>query len=85
MDHAENAVEDTNAEALVAKLQGCFKKLCFDVFYSSAIHLGYFQDLYAERFCKTTAKKECIINRGYWARVEAIRMIIERFLNTYGK
>jgi len=69
MEHAENAVEDTNAEALVAKL--------------SAIHLGYFPDLYAERFCKTTSKKECIINRGYWARVEAIRMIIERFLNTY--
>jgi tRNA wybutosine-synthesizing protein 4 len=69
MDHAENAVEDTNAEALVAKL--------------SAIHLGYFPDRYADRFCKTTSKKECIINRGYWARVEAIRMIIERFLNTY--
>jgi len=45
--------------------------------------LGYFKDPFAQKFCKSTSKKECIINRGYWARVEVIRMITERFLTLY--
>jgi len=47
--------------------------------------LGYFKDPFAQKFCKSTSKKECIINRGYWARVEAIRMITEKFLALYSK
>lgn len=47
-------VEDTNNDALIAKL--------------SAISKGYYQDKFANYFSssKSIIKKDLIINRGYW-------------------
>lgn len=47
-------VEDTNNDALIAKI--------------SAISKGYYEDKYAYSFIqsKNVIKKDLIINRGYW-------------------
>jgi len=69
IEKSELPVEDTNAEALISKI--------------SAINLGYFNDPFASKFIKSTVKKDCIINRGYWLRTQAIKMVVERFLAAY--
>ncbi|KAL4463936.1 hypothetical protein ABPG74_005873 [Tetrahymena malaccensis] len=60
------SVEDTNAEAMASKL--------------SAVHKGYFQDNFAEEFVHTQGRKDIIIHRGYWSRVNIFTLLIERFL-----
>jgi len=66
---SELRVEDTNSEALVAKI--------------SAAKLGYLKDPFASCFVSGDSKKEVLINRGYWSRVFAVRMYTEEFFKAY--
>lgn len=61
-------VEDTSQEAMASKI--------------SAINKGYFSDKYAKCFFSNQSKKEVLMNRGYWSRYEAFRMMINKFLNS---
>jgi len=62
----EIPVEDTNAEAMASKI--------------SAINKGYFEDNFAKIFINTNMRKDIIIHRGYWGRVNIFRLLVERFL-----
>ena len=48
--------------------------------FSSAINKGYFNDPFVPYFHRSSAKKDVIINRGYWSRYEVFRMLISDFL-----
>ncbi|ETV95291.1 hypothetical protein H310_11192 [Aphanomyces invadans] len=67
MDKAENDmhVQDTATDAASCKL--------------SAVTLGYWDDAFAGRFAKPNRKMP-IINRGYYARVRSIEVLVHRFL-----
>jgi tRNA wybutosine-synthesizing protein 4 len=61
-------VEDTSQEAMSSKI--------------SAINKGYYSDKYAKIFFSSSSKKEVLMNRGYWSRYEAFRMMISKFLDS---
>lgn len=46
----------------------------------SAIKLGYWKDDYIGHFIKSTERKAPEINRGYFARVKGVEILIEKFL-----
>lgn len=46
----------------------------------SAIKLGYWNDDYIASFIKSTERKAPEINRGYFARVKGVEILIEKFL-----
>lgn len=46
----------------------------------SAIKLGYWKDDYIGYFIKSTERKAPEINRGYFARVKGVEILIEKFL-----
>lgn len=46
----------------------------------SASKLGYWKDDYIGHFIKSTERKAPEINRGYFARVKGVEMLIEKFL-----
>ena len=48
-----------------------------------AAGLNYFDDKYSKLFVKNKRKMYPIINRGTWARVQAYRQVILRFLEAY--
>ncbi|XP_037037998.1 leucine carboxyl methyltransferase 1 [Bradysia coprophila] len=50
----------------------------------SAIKLGYWKDDYIGHFIKSTERKAPEINRGYFARVKGVEILIERFLQKTG-
>jgi hypothetical protein len=67
----ELSIQGTASDALVSK--------------SSARKLGYYHDPFLEIFCKRggtakDGKKPPIINRGYFARVQACRLVLKKFL-----
>lgn len=45
-----------------------------------AISLGYWNDPYVSLFCKQMVKKTPEISRGYFARVNAVRKLLEMFV-----
>ena len=45
--------------------------------------MGYFSDEFVKLFARNNRKMLPIINRGTWARVYAIRQVIQRFLTQY--
>jgi tRNA wybutosine-synthesizing protein 4 len=59
-------VEDTNVEAMAAKMY--------------AVSLGYYPDPFGLDFVPKSKKRDPIINRGYWARAEAFRIRAEEFV-----
>ncbi|XP_067948789.1 leucine carboxyl methyltransferase 1-like [Watersipora subatra] len=65
----DNAVTSTNDDATCSK--------------SYAVSLGYWVDPYIKTVCKQTIKKTPEINRGYFARVYAVRALVEGFINTH--
>lgn len=46
----------------------------------SAIKLGYWKDDYIGYFIKSAERKAPEINRGYFARVKGVEILIEKFL-----
>jgi len=60
------AVQATNNDATISKL--------------SAVSCGYWQDSYVSNFSKCYEKKTPEINRGYYARVTGIKILINKFL-----
>lgn len=46
----------------------------------SAIKLGYWKDDYIGHFIKSAERKAPEINRGYFARVKGVEILIEKFL-----
>lgn len=62
----DEAVISTNDEAT------CSKK--------HAVSLGYWRDPYISLLCKQTVKKTPEISRGYFARVIAVRALVEQFI-----
>ncbi|EGR27003.1 leucine carboxyl methyltransferase family protein, putative [Ichthyophthirius multifiliis] len=59
-------VEDTNADAMASKL--------------SAVNKGYLEDDFAKEFVQEQERKDIIIHRGYWGRVNIFQLLLERFL-----
>ncbi|CAD8099933.1 unnamed protein product [Paramecium sonneborni] len=64
-------VEDTNAEATIAKI--------------SAIKHKYFKDEFSEEFVKGTSKKDVLIHRGYWCRFNIFHRIVSTYINKQQK
>lgn len=50
----------------------------------SAIKLGYWKDDYIGYFIKSTERKAPEINRGYFARVKGVEILVEKFLQVIG-
>jgi hypothetical protein len=48
---------------------------------ASAARAGYFQDEYIERFVSKVPTRTALINRGYFARVQAVRSLVLGFLD----
>lgn len=46
----------------------------------SAVHLGYWKDPYIQYFIRAGDRKAPEINRGYYARVQGIRVLLKQFL-----
>lgn len=46
-----------------------------------AVHKGYWKDDYIQYFAKVGNRKAPEISRGYYARVKAVRLLIEQFLS----
>ena len=67
MDEFEElSIQGTASEALVSK--------------TSAARLKYFNDDFLPIFCKRKERKPPLINRGYFARVQCVRMVVNKFL-----
>ncbi|KRX07682.1 hypothetical protein PPERSA_11231 [Pseudocohnilembus persalinus] len=66
-DQPDLPVQDTNAQALQAKL--------------SAVQKGYFQDHFAGDFVLPGPKRDIIMHRGYWARQNIFKVLVERYLS----
>ena len=47
---------------------------------SSAIKLGYWTDPYIQYFVRSSERKSPEINRGYYARVTATKLLMKQFL-----
>jgi len=62
----DEAVRSTNDDAASCK--------------RSAVQLGYWTDPYLQYFVRATERKPPEINRGYYARVAAIRYLIHQFI-----
>ena len=45
-----------------------------------AVHVGYWTDPYISLFIRNTERKTPEINRGYYARVKAITILIQKFI-----
>ncbi|OQS01527.1 leucine carboxyl methyltransferase [Achlya hypogyna] len=66
----DQSVQETASDAASCKL--------------SAARLGYWEDPFAHMF-SSHHRKMPIINRGYYARVRSIELLLQRFLGTPGK
>jgi hypothetical protein len=64
---AAGGVQQTNDESTASK--------------ASAARAGYFSDAYVERFVAHVPTRTALINRGYFARVLAVRSMISAFLD----
>lgn len=62
----DGAVMETASDASLCKL--------------SASALGYFHDPFVQFFVKSPSRRMPIINRGYYARVAAMEMLLTKFL-----
>lgn len=76
MEEPEIGVQDTNAEATASKMY-----LNFILTISSAINKGYFTDIFSQQFVNNVTKKDVIIHRGYWSRVNIFRKMMDKFLS----
>ncbi|QDZ22249.1 leucine carboxyl methyltransferase [Chloropicon primus] len=68
--NADRCVQGTNDDATVSKL--------------SCATLGYFQDDFVHLFVRRRTRRPPMINRGYFARVQAIRQAIQGFMEAAG-
>ena len=62
----ELSVQGTASEALISK--------------SSAVRVGYYKDDFLPLFCRRKDRKPPLINRGYYARVQSINLVVQKFL-----
>ena len=62
----DDATRATNDDATICKL--------------SAVKLGYWSDPYIQYFVKSGERKTPEINRGYYARVAATRLLLKQFI-----
>lgn len=62
-----NSIIETNDDAAISKL--------------SCVERDYYQDDFVKYFAREKIKRAPLINRGYFSRVEALRMSIEMFLD----
>lgn len=46
----------------------------------SAVQLGYWEDKYISLFVRGSERKAPEINRGYFARIRGVRILIDKFL-----
>lgn len=49
----------------------------------NAVSVGYWKDDYIQYFLSSTERKAPEINRGYFARVKAIEICIDKFLEVF--
>jgi [phosphatase 2A protein]-leucine-carboxy methyltransferase len=66
MSRQDDAVRSTNDDAASCK--------------RSAVQLGYWSDPYVQLFVRAAERKPPEINRGYYARVTAIRQLVTQFI-----
>ncbi|GJQ09604.1 hypothetical protein GpartN1_g2503.t1 [Galdieria partita] len=70
----QRAIQQTNDDAAISKY--------------CAVSKGYYSDPFISLFVNTKEKRQPLINRGTYARVRAVQMLVERFLQStkpYGK
>ncbi|KAF8820908.1 leucine carboxyl methyltransferase [Cardiosporidium cionae] len=67
--HGDEAVQNTTDDAASSKLSSC--------------NYGYFRDDFLHFFVKQPTRRAPLINRGYFARVAAIRKSVNEFLNCF--
>jgi hypothetical protein len=65
-DDDELSVQNTASEALISK--------------HSAMRVGYYEDEFLPLFCRRKERKPPLINRGYYARVQSINLVTQKFL-----
>ena len=52
---------------------------------AQAVYRGYWQDSYIQYFIKSGDRKAPEINRGYYARVKGVQILIEQFMQVQFK
>ena len=62
----ELSVQGTASEALISK--------------NSAVRAGYYKDDFLPLFCRRRDRKPPLIHRGYYARVQSINLVLQKFL-----
>ena len=70
MNDADEVTQSTNDDALQSKY--------------AAVKLGYWTDEFLQYFCRSSERKQPEINRGYYARAQAVRNFANRFLVNFG-
>ncbi|EME28048.1 tRNA wybutosine-synthesizing protein 4 [Galdieria sulphuraria] len=74
LEEQQRAIQQTNDDAAISKY--------------CAVSKGYYNDPFISLFVKTKEKRQPLINRGTYARVQAVQLLVERFLHLtkrYGK
>lgn len=62
----DQTVQGTNDDAQISKL--------------SCVKLGYFRDDYLQHFVRKSSRRSPLINRGYYSRQAALRLLLKQFL-----
>lgn len=62
----DQTVQGTNDDAQISKL--------------SCVKLGYFRDDYLQHFVRKVSRRSPLINRGYYSRQAALRLLLQQFL-----
>ncbi|KMZ87174.1 leucine carboxyl methyltransferase [Plasmodium vivax Brazil I] len=70
-----NSLKSTNVRVQSTTHEAASSKL-------SAVNLGYYSDPFLKYFVKRIEKRSPLINRGYYARVAAVRQYIELFFKS---
>lgn len=70
-ESSDEAVQATNDDATLCK--------------RSAVQLGYWRDPYLQHFVRSTERKAPEINRGYYARVVAIKHLLDKAIQVSGE
>ena len=66
---SDDAVMSTNDDAALCKRY--------------AVQKGYWNDPYIQYFVRSSSRKQPEISRGYFARIRAIKLLVDHFLKVY--
>jgi len=79
---SRSKIIETNDDACVSKLYILPSSL---IICSSCVKKGYYQDDFVRFFAKEISIRPPLINRGYYSRVAAFKLVITKFLSIPGK